>query len=313
VEHSERDQRGERLGRLAGLAHALQVGGIYNGGKLVRAILDRELVRLGVLNAPAGNEAAAEALDRLAGESEAAGESAALVAALRAAADAAGRNTTLPLAAAPPVHVCRVCGELFLGELPARCSACDAPASTFREHLPTWFLEPIASAHVLAALEAGPSHLARILGDRSDSKLARSPRAGEWSVRDTLEHLATAEQLLAARLPLLLTEDDPELVATAAWAETSPSDESTAPTGAGARELLARFTGLRVGVVAILRDLDAPAWERPGRHPEWGSVTVRSQAAYFARHEASHVAQIAAAAAGRVPGERAPGEQAPGG
>lgn len=313
VDHAERDSLGERLGRLAALAHALQLRGIYNGGKLVRAILDRELVRLGLANAPDGSEAVAEAVERLAAESEATGDPARLVAALRAAAAAARSEATLPLAAAPPANVCRACGQLFLGEPPASCPACEAPASTFREHLPTWFLEPMAVADVLAALEAGPADLARILADRSDAVLARVPRPGEWSARETLEHLVTAEELLAARLPRLLSEDEPELVAAAAWAETPPSDESTAQTGAGARELLGRFTELRRRVLTILRGLDASAWERPGRHPEWGRVTVRSQAAYFARHEASHVAQIAAAAEGRVPGGRAGGERIVGG
>lgn len=313
MERPERDQVGERLGRLAGLAHALQAGGTYNGGKLVRAILDRELVRLGLGNAPLGSEAVAQAVERLAAESEATGESATLVAALRSAAAAARSEATLPLAAAPPASVCRVCGQLFLGEPPASCPACEAPATTFREHLPTWFLEPMAVADVLAALEAGPADLARILGDRSDAVLARVPRPGEWSARDTLEHLVTAEELLAARLPRLLAEDEPELVATAAWTETPPSDESTAQTGAGARDLLGRFTGLRGGILTILRGLDTAGWDRPGRHPEWGRVTVRSQAAYFARHEASHVAQIAAAAEGRVPGERAGGGRIVGG
>ena len=57
-----------------------------------------------------------------------------------------------------------------------------------------------------------------------------------------------------------------------------------------------------------LTDMAPDAWQRPGRHPEWGPVTVLSQASYFARHQAAHQAQLAAAVEGRVPGEpRKPG------
>lgn len=303
MEHQERDQRGERLGRLAGLAHALQIGGIYNGGKLVRAILDRELVRLGAANAPAGSEAVAEAMERLARESEAAGESTTLVAALRAAADAARRVATLALADAPPVHVCRVCGELFLGEPPASCPACEAPATTFREHLPTWYLEPMPAADALSALEDGLSLISTLVHGRPEADLVRRPRADEWSARETLAHLVTAEGLLEERVRRMIDEDDPELVALAAWAVGAASDEATARADETTADLLGRYRALRSATLGLLRGLDAAGWERPGRHPEWGRVTVRSQAAYFARHEAAHTAQLAAAAEGRVPGD----------
>jgi F-type H+-transporting ATPase subunit gamma len=73
---------------------------------------------------------------------------------------------------------------------------------------------------------------------------------------------------------------------------------------ASASELAARHAELRERTLARLRALDEAGWGRSGRHPEWGRVTVLSQAAYFARHEASHLAQLVAAAEGRLPGSR---------
>jgi hypothetical protein len=101
----------------------------------------------------------------------------------------------------------------------------------------------------------------------------------------------------------MLAEDDPELVAAAAW--VLPSDEATAETEQPASVLLARLRTLRDQSIAVLRDLDRDGWRRMGRHPEWGAVSVTSQAAYFARHLWSHTAQLQAASEGRVPGQPA--------
>ena len=86
-----------------------------------------------------------------------------------------------------------------------------------------------------------------------------------------------------------------------------PSDEATHHRpDAGAQELFEHYRRLRLANVAVLRGLDAASWQRTGRHPEWGPVTVLSQASYFARHQAAHQAQLAAAVEGRVPGEPRP-------
>mgnify|MGYP000378996982 CR=1 FL=1 len=41
---------------------------------------------------------------------------------------------------------------------------------------------------------------------RADEDLARQPAPGEWSARQTLEHLLFTEELLAMRIERLLTE-----------------------------------------------------------------------------------------------------------
>lgn len=303
------EERLARIGRLAAVARGLEREGGYNGAKLVRAAMERELTRHAeaesVRVAPWPDAAAA--LVAVAGELEGVGYPAQFVAALRAAADDGIRNGgTISLAAAPRVHTCRVCGELFLGDAPtASCPTCEAPAPSFREHLPVWYLEPADSALVLDELARGPERVAAALGGRSDADLEREPSPGQWSARQTLEHLLFAEGLLAERVPRLLAEDEPDLVARAVWTESAPSDEGSAPTGEPASVVAGRVRDLRESTVERLRELDEAAWARAGYHPEWGRVTVLSQAAYFLRHEAAHLAQLAAAAEGRVPG--APG------
>jgi hypothetical protein len=211
-------------------------------------------------------------------------------------------GSTLALVDAPRTWTCRGCGRILLGSVPDWCPTCDAPAAAAREHVPVWYLEPMTPAEALAGLGAGLAALETILAGRPDDALAVPPGPGEWSARETLQHLVAAEGLLATRAPRLLDEDGPDLVAAAAWV-LPPSDEATEVTAESASVLLARLAAMRLATIDRLRATPAESWGRTGRHPEWGTVTVTSQAAYFARHLWSHLAQVRAAVDGRVPGE----------
>ena len=154
----------------------------------------------------------------------------------------------------------------------------------------------------LAGIEAGRQQVLAAVANVSNETLATQPAPGEWSARQTLEHLLFAEGLFAERIGRLLDEDEPNLAARAVWAETPASDEGTVATESTASELAAQIAELRSATIARLRSLPAEAWERAGMHPEWGRVTVQTQTSYFGRHMASHMAQLSAATEGRLPG-----------
>ena len=291
-----------RIGRLAAVAQGLEREGAYNGAKLLRAAMESELVRYANTEAPSGGADASAALDALVADLGA-DLPAAVVALLPGVADHVRAGRTIPLADAPRTRVCRACGEVFLGDdLPATCPACEAPPLSFREMLPIWYLDPASPAELLAGIEAGRQQVLAAVAGRSDESLAAQPAPGEWSARQTLEHLLFAEGLFAERIGRLLDEDEPNLSARAVWAETPASDEGTVATESSASELAAQIAELRSATLARLRALPAEAWERAGSHPEWGRVTVTTQASYFGRHTASHMAQLSAAAEGRLPG-----------
>ena len=296
------DTRLERIGRLAALARGLEREGVYNGAKLARAALERELL-LHAEAAGTGHSALGDAVAAVRADLEEE-YPVPFMRGLAAAETAAREGTTLSIDEAPPVRTCRVCGALFVGEEPpSGCPVCEAPDVSFREHLPVWYLEPAEPGMVMAALRAGPARVEAALAGREDAALARPPAPEEWSVRETMEHLLYAEELLAERLRRLLSEEDPDLAARAVWAETPASDEGSMRSGEPASVLFARYRATRDGSLAQLARIAEAEWARAGRHAEWGRVTVLSQAAYFARHEASHLAQLVAAAEGRVPGQ----------
>lgn len=300
---SDRAGHGADMLELAGLARALEAGGIYNGAKVARALLQRELTRSAIDSAPREGSETSSALDRLARRLEAEGDDPAVVAALRAAARAASSGATLALRDAPRTWTCRACGRISIAVLPEVCPACEAPAAAAQEHIPIWYLEPMSTTAALEELEAGSASIESAVAGRDDEVLARPPRSGEWSAREVLQHLVAAEELLAVRVPRMLDEDEPELVAAAAWILPA-SDDATVESDLSASALLVRHQELRQATLARLRRLDVDDWQRRGRHPEWGTVTVLTQSAYFARHLWSHLAQLRAAAEGRVPGER---------
>ncbi len=296
------DDRLVRIGRLAAVAQGLEREGAYNGAKLARAALERELVRYAAAESPSGGAASAAALEQLVvdlGDHLPAGLGALLLGAAASVRD--GR--TIALADAPRARVCRACGEVLLGnDVPATCPTCEAPAIAYRELYPTWYLEPVTREDLLVALAAGPGHVQAAVAGHSDETLAAQPFPGEWSARQALQHLLFAEELFAQRVGRLLDEDDPNLAARAVWAETPASDEGSADTADPASVIAARIAALRAATLARLLALPVEAWSRPGTHPEWGRVTVLTQAGYFARHQASHMAQLVAAANGRLPG-----------
>lgn len=298
------DARLQRIGRLAAVARGLEREGAYNGAKLVRAALERDLVRWAEAEGPVGTTATADALAALAAD-PGPDDPPAWLDRLPAVADLVRTGGTVTLRDVPTTRVCRVCGQLFIGDdVPVACPSCEAPALSFREVLPVWYLEPAEPGTILAALAAGPGHVTAALAGRDDAALDRPPARGEWSARETLRHLVFTETLLAGRVTRLLAEDEPDLAAwSVAWG-TAPSDEGSEPTADAASAIVARYRAMRHETVERLRALDDAGWARGGNHPEWGRVTVLSQAAYFARHEASHLAQLVAAAEGRLPGRR---------
>lgn len=272
------------LVRLERAAASLEAGGLYGGGKLLRgaafALVTRDAYAAGALS---GADLLAE-LDALAETLRAAGMPESFLVALGNARGAVAESRELQLAEAPEVFVCRTCGTLVMEAAPVRCPTCGERAITFREFAPTYYLEPLPNPALLNALETAEGELRVLTANLDDVQMDEQPMPGEWGVRDVISHLLFAERLLAERVRLLLTENDPDLAGAAVW------NYSTDPRTAS--DLLDDFAESRGRTLAALQGLSLEDWERSGRHSEFGRVTVRMQASYFAKHERHHFPQI---------------------
>ena len=286
MDNESTDYRG--LVRLIRVARALEGGGFYNAAKLLWAAAFSQEIR-------ASRQAqATHGADDLDGEMAEAihalstsGARPELIEALSRGRQGAKENRTIPLADTPAVHVCRVCGEIMLHEPPRRCPSCSADALTFREFLPTYYLEPLDPHRALETLSASLDEVSQLIGGLSEAQVSRPQAPGEWSLRDALDHLRVAEGLLAGRIEKMLAEDDPSLSAAAALAMVSDEPRSAA-------EVFAQYRALRMATLARLRAMSLQSWWRTGRHEEFGRVTILQQASYFAKHERSHLPQMEA-------------------
>lgn len=280
--------------RLVRLAMGLERFGQYNAAKLFWAAAFSEDVRAAeAQGVPDKPETLAPEMAKAIAALEARGTGDELLAVFRRAQEAVQQEITLDLADVPQVYVCRSCGEFMMGSRPYRCGACGARELTLREFPPVYYLEPLPPERAMEALAATPGTLRNMVEGLSEAQLAQAPEPGEWTLREALLHLLGAQQLLAARVDLILVEDNPKLESVAPEAVGVKEEMST-------KEILERFAESREGLLARLEGLEAEAWWRTGQHTEFGEVTILQQASYFAKHDQSHLPQMDAirAAAG---------------
>jgi uncharacterized damage-inducible protein DinB len=139
----------------------------------------------------------------------------------------------------------------------------------------------------MQALESAPQEVACAIKGLSEAQLAQSPKPGEWGIRQVLFHLLVTQELLAGRVERMLAEDNPSLEGVAAWAAEGQASLTTIA-------MLERYRLSRQTTVELLGQMPVEGWWRTAWHEEFGSVTILQQASYFAKHERSHLPQIAA-------------------
>ena len=113
------------------------------------------------------------------------------------------------------------------------------------------------------------------------------PAPGEWNPIEIAGHLVDTERVLSYRL-LRIARADATL-----WESIEFEDyvEHGGFTERDLTEIINEFVAVRTSTVALLRGLDAAAWER--RMPdEWSLRSVRSLAYVIAGHELHHVADL---------------------
>jgi hypothetical protein len=288
----------DRLHRLIRIARGLEAEGYYNAGKLCWALaFSQEIRATNDPPLPRARTSLAQELSALVDDLKADGLSPALEAAFDDTLRVVREDRT---GGHLEVCVCRRCGEVFVsrsdtqanpadlhvvGQIPARCPTCGADALTFHEIAPIWYFEPLPPSKLVAALEENIPVVASAADGMSDAQLVQAPAPGEWSMRELLFHFLFAEGLLAGRLEKILSENNPSLAGSAAWAIHDQEELSAA-------ELIERFRTSRQATLARLRGATPGDWWRTGVHSEFGQITLAQHVTYFVRHERLHFLQI---------------------
>jgi len=188
---------------------------------------------------------------------------------------------------APPVWVCRVCGDVALRALPDHCPQCGAGTLAFQLFPAAFYLEPEPAPMLMAQLARTPDWLdAALRGLTTEQTTRRVDRTeGAWSLHEAAGHLLDTQHLIAQRVDLFMEHAAPNLSAKAMWQAVESAKLSVA-------EIAAEFRLSREAMLTQLRSAPADRWTNVGQHAEFGPVTLQQQCTYFAKHEQWHMAQI---------------------
>jgi DinB superfamily len=157
------------------------------------------------------------------------------------------------------------------------------------ECLPYYFtyIGLVPDGDVVTRLERQIVETAAYMAAFTREQAGRREAPGEWNAVEIVGHLADTERVFGYRA-LRIARADPVMwtkVEFEDWAAAANVQER--PLG----DVVAEYGAVRAAFVALLRGLDATAWER--RAPaDWTLRSVRAIAYTMAGHELHHLASI---------------------
>ncbi len=140
----------------------------------------------------------------------------------------------------------------------------------------------------IAAIEAAPAGFRKAAAGLTEGQLETPYRAGGWTVRQVIHHVADSHMNSYVRFKLALTEEDPTVKAynEAAWARLSDSADTPVEVS------LALLESLHRRWYVLMRSMNETEWKRTFRHPEIGPLTLETSLAAYAWHGKHHTAHI---------------------
>jgi hypothetical protein len=157
------------------------------------------------------------------------------------------------------------------------------------ECLPYYFqyIRLVPDGDIVQILERQVTDSAVYLATLTPEQVRRREAPGEWNTIEIVGHVADTERVFAYRA-LRIARADPVM-----WTGVEFEDYARAAhfEQRALADVVGEFAAVRAAFVALLRGLDAAAWER--RAPEeWTSRSVRAVAYSMAGHELHHLGDI---------------------
>jgi hypothetical protein len=133
-----------------------------------------------------------------------------------------------------------------------------------------------------------PARLREAVAGLTDQQLDTPYRAGGWTVRQVIHHLADSHAHAYLRMKLMVNEDHPTIKPydQNVWAANSEA------IGGAIAPSLDLLDGLHRRWVDFLERLPEQAWLRGAHHPERGEVTMAGTLETYARHGGKHTEHI---------------------
>lgn len=148
-------------------------------------------------------------------------------------------------------------------------------------------VDPALREPAMAVLEELPARIRSAVAGLSESQLDTPYRAGGWTVRQVVHHVADSHLNGFIRTKMALTEHEPTV---------KPYDQDAWAPLPDARLPVAISLGILDGVhlrwTAVWRSLVPAQFERRFYHPEIGLTNLDAQLQGYAWHSRHHVAHI---------------------
>jgi hypothetical protein len=143
-------------------------------------------------------------------------------------------------------------------------------------------------ATLIDDIAALPAKLRSAVAGLNEMQLDTPYRAGGWTVRQTVHHVADSHAHSYLRIRFALTAENPTIVTYPenVWAELP--DAKQAPI----EPSLQILEGLHSRWVLLFKSLKREEWSRTLFHPERGKLDLNVMAALYSWHSRHHVAHI---------------------
>jgi uncharacterized damage-inducible protein DinB len=140
----------------------------------------------------------------------------------------------------------------------------------------------------IAVLAELPRQLRDLVAPLDPKQWEQRYRAGGWTVREVVHHIADSHLNAYCRIKMALTESNPAIVSydEARWAQL-PDNAATPPSVS-----LQLIDALHQRWTSLLRQLPESDFDRCYNHPEQGLVSLDACLALYAWHCRHHAAHI---------------------
>jgi hypothetical protein len=143
---------------------------------------------------------------------------------------------------------------------------------------------------LVSRIRAAARQLEQAVATVPAGKRAQRPRPGEWSVQETLIHLRNVLVYVhGLRIRRLCYETEPVF----ADFDEPAFRQADLARGESAASLVRMSVAELEQLAAILEPLPPDRWQRQGRHPELGPMSIELLAQRAAEHTVEHARQIA--------------------
>ncbi|PIC71195.1 MULTISPECIES: YfiT family bacillithiol transferase [unclassified Sporosarcina] len=139
----------------------------------------------------------------------------------------------------------------------------------------------------LQEIETYTTRLRGTVDSLTDEELTKTYRAGAWTVRQLVHHIADSQLIMYQRLKLALTDDHPTVPAfdQEKWAVLPDNELPVEPS-------IKMLEGINERIVALGNSLTEEQLQRTFTHEVNGEIAVATKVAKLAWHEAHHLAHI---------------------